>query len=39
MTTAATRSHHTLTALFLALAMAMVVGSALGFEHIGGYIP
>lgn len=39
MTTAATRPHHTLTALFLAVAMAMVVGSALGFEHIGGYIP
>ena len=27
------------TALFLALAMAAVVGAALGFEHIGGYIP
>lgn len=39
MTTAATRSHHTLTALFLAIAMALVVGSALAFEHIGGYIP
>lgn len=39
MTTAATRSHHTLTALFLAFAMALVVGSALAFEHIGGYIP
>lgn len=25
--------------LLLALAMALVVGSALGFEHIGGYIP
>jgi len=39
MTTAATRSHHTLTALLLAIAMALVVGSALAFEHIGGYIP
>ena len=29
----------TLTALFLAVAMAAVVGSALGFQHIGGYIP
>ena len=29
----------TLTALFLTIAMAAVVGSALGFEHIGGYIP
>jgi disulfide bond formation protein DsbB len=27
------------TALFLAVAMAAVVGSALGFQHIGGYIP
>lgn len=27
------------TALFLAVAMAVVVGAALGFEHIGGYIP
>ncbi|WP_274630264.1 disulfide bond formation protein B [Arvimicrobium flavum] len=27
------------TALFLALAMAATVGSALGFQHIGGYIP
>lgn len=26
-------------ALFLAVAMAAVVGGALGFEHIGGYIP
>ncbi len=26
-------------AIFLALAMAAVVGTALGFEHIGGYIP
>ena len=29
----------TVTALFLAVAMAAVVGMALGFEHIGGYIP
>ncbi|PHP65567.1 disulfide bond formation protein B [Zhengella mangrovi] len=29
----------TWTALFLAFAMAAVVLSALGFEHIGGYIP
>ncbi|OQM75471.1 disulfide bond formation protein B [Manganibacter manganicus] len=28
-----------LTALFLAVAMAAVVGSALGFQYIGGYIP
>ncbi len=28
-----------LTALFLALAMAATVGSALAFQHIGGYIP
>lgn len=26
-------------ALFLAVAMALTVGSALGFQHIGGYIP
>ena len=30
---------HAVAALFLALAMAAVVGTALGFEHIGGYIP
>ncbi|HHZ07354.1 MAG TPA: disulfide bond formation protein B [Rhizobiales bacterium] len=29
----------TLTALLLALGMAAVVGTALGFQHIGGYIP
>lgn len=29
----------TLTALFLAVAMAVVVGTALGFQHIGGYMP
>ena len=28
-----------LTALFLAIAMAATVGSALGFQYIGGYIP
>lgn len=27
------------TAIFLAVAMAAVVGTALGFEHVGGYIP
>lgn len=32
-------SSHTRSAYLLALAMALVVGSALGFEHIGGYIP
>jgi disulfide bond formation protein DsbB len=30
---------HVVTALFLALAMAATVGIALGFQHIGGYIP
>lgn len=35
----ATGRSATVTALFLAVAMAAVVGSALGFEHIGGYIP
>lgn len=39
MPTEAAHSHHTLTALFLAVAMVIVVGSALAFEHIGGYIP
>jgi len=29
----------TLTALFLMLAMAATVGAALGFQHLGGYIP
>ncbi len=37
--TTPTSSFHTRVALFLALAMAGVVGSALAFEHIGGYIP
>jgi disulfide bond formation protein DsbB len=31
--------HLALTALFLAVAMAATVGLALGFQHIGGYIP
>ena len=39
MQTADVQTHRSLTALFLAVAMAVVVGSALGFEHIGGYIP
>jgi disulfide bond formation protein DsbB len=30
---------HLITAAFLALAMAATVGTALGFQHIGGYIP
>lgn len=37
--TAPTSRLHTLTAAFLALAMAATVGTALGFQHIGGYIP
>ncbi|KQU74136.1 hypothetical protein ASC75_21845 [Aminobacter sp. DSM 101952] len=41
MTTLASPSgrSQTLTALFLAVAMAVVVGTALGFQHIGGYMP
>lgn len=39
MLTADARSRRTLTALVLAVLMALVVGSALAFEHIGGYIP
>ncbi|EDQ33146.1 Disulfide bond formation protein DsbB [Hoeflea phototrophica DFL-43] len=39
MLTANARKERTLTAFLLAGAMAFVVGSALGFEHIGGYIP
>ncbi|WP_339764921.1 disulfide bond formation protein B [uncultured Hoeflea sp.] len=39
MPTAIAQPHRTLTALFLGIAMAIVVGTALGFEHIGGYIP
>jgi disulfide bond formation protein DsbB len=36
---APTSDTQTSTALFLAAAMAGVVGTALGFEHIGNYIP
>ena len=39
MQTADAQTHRSLAALFLAVAMTVVVGSALGFEHIGGYIP
>jgi disulfide bond formation protein DsbB len=39
MLTADARTRRTLTALLLAGAMIIVVGSALAFEHIGGYIP
>ncbi|MHA6685622.1 disulfide bond formation protein B [Mesorhizobium sp. A556] len=35
----AAESRRQLTALFLAVAMAAVVGSALAFQYIGGYIP
>lgn len=35
----ATGRLHAATALFLAVAMAAVVGTALSFQHIGGYIP
>jgi len=38
-TTASAEHTRTLTAALLAVGMAAVVGSALGFEHIGGYIP
>jgi disulfide bond formation protein DsbB len=34
-----TGRYQLISALFLALAMALVVGTALGFEHIGGFIP
>lgn len=37
--TSTTGRSQTLTALFLAVAMAVVVGTALGFQHIGGYMP
>jgi disulfide bond formation protein DsbB len=37
--TAPTGRRQTLTAALLALAMAAVVGTALGFQHLGGYIP
>ncbi|KJS14032.1 MAG: membrane protein [Hoeflea sp. BRH_c9] len=39
MLIADSRSRRTYTALALAVLMAIVVGSALAFEHIGGYIP
>jgi len=35
----ATTSPYFRTALFLLLAMAVTVGSALGFQYIGGYLP
>lgn len=34
-----TSNDHRVVPLYLAIAMAVVVGSALAFEHIGGYIP
>ena len=37
--TAPTGRTQRLTAIFLLFAMAATVGAALGFEHIGGYIP
>lgn len=37
--TSGTGRTHTGTAIFLAVAMAAVVGTALGFQHIGGYLP
>lgn len=33
------RKHHTVLSAFLALAMAGVVGTALAFQYIGGYLP
>jgi len=39
MLTADARTQRTFTALGLAVLMTLVVGSALAFEHIGGYIP
>lgn len=38
-TLTAAENRRKLTALFLAVAMAAVVGSALAFQYIGGYIP
>lgn len=38
-TIADSERRRTWTALFLALAMAATVGSALAFQHLGGYIP
>ncbi|MCC6205128.1 MAG: disulfide bond formation protein B [Hyphomicrobiales bacterium] len=37
--TSPTGRTQTIAAIFLALAMAATVGTALGFQHIGGYIP
>ncbi|MCT8989701.1 disulfide bond formation protein B [Chelativorans sp. SCAU2101] len=37
--TAPTDRFHTLTGAFLAFAMAATVGTALGFQHLGGFIP
>jgi disulfide bond formation protein DsbB len=37
--TSATASPHFRTATFLLLAMTVTVGSALGFQYIGGYLP
>ncbi|QND50732.1 disulfide bond formation protein B [Phyllobacterium sp. 628] len=37
--TPATHSPHLKTAVFLLLAMIVTVGSALGFQYIGGYLP
>jgi disulfide bond formation protein DsbB len=39
MTNALAAKSQTRSALFLAVAMAAVVGGALGFQYIGGYIP
>jgi len=33
------RPSHRVTAAFLVAAMAVTIGTALGFEHLGGYIP
>jgi disulfide bond formation protein DsbB len=37
--TAPTDRTHTCAAVFLAIAMAVTVGTALGFQYLGGYIP
>lgn len=39
MNATSSSSFHLRAALLLALGMAVVVGTALGFQHIGGYIP
>lgn len=39
MLSAPVTRHHRQVALFLALAFALVVGTALAFEHVGGFIP